>query len=762
MSPATEVARLVVRLVADINQYKAQFVHAQNVAKGMVNVVGSKIKNLGDKLSQFGRTMNRRVTLPLVGVATAGIIAFSSFDSQMTKSTSIMQVTQEQTERMRDAAKALAREGPQGPAELAEAYFFLASAGKNAEQSIKLLPVVQKFATAGAFDMALATDLLTDAQSALGMTSKDLMKDQENMTKLSDVLVKANTLANASVQQFSEALTNDAGPTMKNFNIQLEEGVAVLAAYADQGIKGNEAGSMFGRMLRLLTGSALENAAAFEEMNISVFDSATGQLRLTGAIEDLQRELGHLSPEMKVVRLEQLGFNALAQKAILPLIGATDAIKGYNNALKDAGHTTGDVASKQMESLANKINVLKNEFKLLMIEIGERLLPFFEKLMEKIREGLAWWDALDESTKNQIIQWGVWLAAVGPIIAVVGTLISLFGTLVTTIGTLINPWTIMVGLAVALGVALAKLWHWFAGTEEKAKATAKEINKIVAAAKALQEQVDKQRGAFFNKVASESDPEKRLKMLMEEKRAVTELAAKESERINLLFKANLEKQKSGNLSAQEIASYNMQNEAVKSLQAHAKQVSEEYQRQWQLLNDQEEMQNKIRDQIAQHAKEISNEKPVEIPVEFKAKAEQIRDAIKTPFERAQEEIKAARILFDAGEINMSELSLYTSQIIDDFVQNAQMEADDAGIEFTPSFGPLEGVGAKGSAAFTRIDQQQFEIKSQKDLAAKKDTNQTPEQKSLASIDDKTKKMVDKLEELIGVQRDQEEFASADF
>jgi len=51
-------------------------------------------------------------------------------------------------------------------------------------------------------------------------------------------LVGANTLANASVEQFSKSLTNMAAAALTNANKGLEEGVAILAAFADKGIKG--------------------------------------------------------------------------------------------------------------------------------------------------------------------------------------------------------------------------------------------------------------------------------------------------------------------------------------------------------------------------------------------------------------------------------------------------------------------------------------------------------------------------------------------
>jgi hypothetical protein len=78
----------------------------------------------------------------------------------------------------------------------------------DAEASIAALPRVAQFAQAGMFDMSRATDLLTDAQSALGLTIRDdAVKNMENMIKVSDVLVRANTLSNATVEQFSTSLT---------------------------------------------------------------------------------------------------------------------------------------------------------------------------------------------------------------------------------------------------------------------------------------------------------------------------------------------------------------------------------------------------------------------------------------------------------------------------------------------------------------------------------------------------------------------------
>ena len=83
--------------------------------------------------------------------------------------------------------------------EAAEALNYMALAGYNAEKSIKTLPTVLNLASAGALDLARASDMITDAMSALGLNT-------ENVGDFADVLVKASQKANASVGEFGEAI----------------------------------------------------------------------------------------------------------------------------------------------------------------------------------------------------------------------------------------------------------------------------------------------------------------------------------------------------------------------------------------------------------------------------------------------------------------------------------------------------------------------------------------------------------------------------
>ena len=417
-----------------------------------------------------------------IGVGVIGGLAvreFAKFDDAMNQSIAIMgNVSSAMRDEMTKAARQMAKTTTFSAEEAAKSYFYLASAGLNAEQSLKALPVVARFAQAGMFDMALATDLLTDAQSALGLTIRNnTVKNMENMARVSDVLVKANTLANATVEQFATALTNKAGAAMKSVNMDVEAGVAVLAALADQGIKAEEAGTQFSIALRDLQTKALDNTASFAAMNITVFDSQ-GNLRNMGdIIADLEGALAGASDETKKATLLQLGFADRSVATILALLGTSDAIKTYETQLRLAGGTTEDIAAKQLQSLQSQLKLAKNAIIDVAIQFGSALAPKVEAVTAFIRQlsdviGAQGLGAGFKFTAGAITDFIGNMGALGnTIYTIIAAFVALRAvTIAATISQtlfktalLTNPIGIVVAAIIALGVAIVAAYGKFEG-----------------------------------------------------------------------------------------------------------------------------------------------------------------------------------------------------------------------------------------------------------------------------------------------------------
>jgi len=407
---------------------------------GVMRNVETRLTQAERRLNSFGRNMTMKVTVPLLALGAAATKTFASFDDAMVRSTAIMAgMTDEMDVKLRSLARSLSLNGVQSATQLAESYFFLASAGLDVQQSLAALPVVQKFATAGAFSLSTATDLVTDAQSALGLTVKDSIQNMTNMVRVSDVLVKANTLANASTSQFATALTSEAGSAMKTFGVQVEEGVAVLAAYADQGRKAEEAGTLFSRMLRLMTKGFQDHQDAWAHFNIELYNAQGNLKPISAIVRDLTGVLGEMSIKQKVATLTMLGFQARSQQTIFPLLGMADAIEKYEKELRNAAGTTEEVANKQLESFGSQLRIIWNHVKAVASSFGSTLEPMILKVGKSVKIFTTFWLNLNEETQRTV--------------GIVAVLAASLGPLALAMALVVKAGSVLVGVFASLNVA---------------------------------------------------------------------------------------------------------------------------------------------------------------------------------------------------------------------------------------------------------------------------------------------------------------------
>jgi TP901 family phage tail tape measure protein len=337
------------------------------------------------KFGQFAAKSAAAAGAAIAGIATVSIKAFGDFDAALNKSISIMgDVSESLRTDMSDAAREVAKSTTFSAEEAADAYFFLASAGLDAQQSIAAMPQVAKFAQAGMFDMALATDLATDAQSALGLTSDDAAENLANLTRVTDVFVKANTLANTSVEQLATAFTTKAGNALKTVGKDIEEGAAALAVFADQGIKGERAGTLLTNTIFGLTDTLERNGDEYKKLGLELFDSEGAMLGFADIAKQFTGVLGDMTTEQKINTLSQLGFTKQAREGILALVGNSDALTEYEQKLRDAGGTVDEVSQKQLLTFNAQMELLKSRLMDVAIEIGSALAPKLQMMLDKI------------------------------------------------------------------------------------------------------------------------------------------------------------------------------------------------------------------------------------------------------------------------------------------------------------------------------------------------------------------------------------------
>lgn len=491
---AIDLGALTVRFEAQLRSLDAGF-----------KKVEERLRGVGERLQRAGVGLTIGLTAPILAGATAAFKAAAGFDKAFTKSTAIIDSLSDTLRtQLADTAREVAQRTTFSAEQVAEAYFFLASAGLNAQQSLAALPQIAAFATAGQFDLATATSLAANAQSALGIKSVDASENLRQLTRVTDVLVKANKLADATTQQFSEALTNRAAAAARIAGKDIEEVAAVLAVLADQGIKGAEAGTRFDVALRDLQTKAITNAAAFKEFNVQVFDSF-GRIRNTAdVIEDLENAFRGLAPEQIKATLLQLGFADRSVSAIQALIGSSKAIRNFEKELRDAGGTVQNVSDRQLDNLADKFTQVRTRARDVLITIGQALAPAFEVLREvlvgvidRISTVAEAYRKFPESIRVATALIAAQAAAIGPLLLSAALLTKAVEALVVGVRALStallflakNP---LVILAIALGTIVASLGFYAIKTKDATEETAvfaSELERLIDVGKKSQESI---------------------------------------------------------------------------------------------------------------------------------------------------------------------------------------------------------------------------------------------------------------------------------
>lgn len=296
----------------------------------------------GKKISSFGKTLTKNITLPIVGAGVAAIKLASDFEVSSAKFSKAFE-----------------------------------GAGESAANSVDVLN--KQFGIAS----SQATSLLAntgDLLKGFGATSAEALNLSTEVQKVSVALAAYNGVP---VKQASEAATKAIlGETesMKSLGVAIRQS-DVEARLAEKGQKD-------------LTGQALLLAKAQATLEL-----ITGQ--------------------------------------------SADAIASL---------------SDNQGTLAFQTSALLGDLKDLGVEFGTILIPIVKDLVEQVKEGVAWFKDLDDTTKQNILKAAAMAAALGPVITAIGGTVQAVGALSKAIGFLAaNPLVLALAGVAAVTVAVVAL-----------------------------------------------------------------------------------------------------------------------------------------------------------------------------------------------------------------------------------------------------------------------------------------------------------------
>ena len=347
-------------------------------------VIDTEIDNSGaeqgvSKLSGIASSGLKGVTTVVAGTVTAigglGVAATKvgmSFESAMSQCAATMGLTAEEIangsesfEMLEKAAKDAGATTQFSASQSAEALNFLALAGYDAEKAVKTLPTVLNLAAAGGMELGEASDMVTDAMSALG----DKAGTAESFV---DKLAKTSQKSNTSVAQLGQAILT-VGGTAKVLSGGVDEMNTVLGILADNGIKGAEGGTALRNMILSLTAPTDTAAEAIESLGLKVLD-ANGNMRpMNDIFNDLNGTLSTMTQGEQTQVLNKI-FNKVDLKSVNALLANSgerfDELSGY---IANCDGAAADMAETMNDNLQGKMTILGSTLEGLGIQIYERL-----------------------------------------------------------------------------------------------------------------------------------------------------------------------------------------------------------------------------------------------------------------------------------------------------------------------------------------------------------------------------------------------------
>lgn len=273
-----------------------------------------------------------------------------------------------------DFAKEMGAKTAFSATQAAEALNYMALAGYDAETSMAMLPNVLNLAAAGGIDLAYASDMVTDAQSALGLTL-------EQTSMMVDQMARTSSKTNTSVAQLGEAFLT-VGGTAKNLSGGVTELSTMLGVLADNGVKGSEGGTALRNIILSLSAPTDKAAKTLKSLGVQAFDAQGNMRPLNETFLDLQSALNNLSGEAKTQALDEI-FNKTDLKSVEALLGTSaDRYNELADAIGNAEGAAQNMADVQLDNLAGSLTLLQSAAEGVKIAIGEKLQPYAKGLVD--------------------------------------------------------------------------------------------------------------------------------------------------------------------------------------------------------------------------------------------------------------------------------------------------------------------------------------------------------------------------------------------
>ena len=381
--------------------------------------INQSLEETGAEMKKFGRQMSMAVTAPILLAGGAAFKMYRDFESSMTKIIGLVGVARDVVQGWSEDILRLAPTLGKSPKELADALFFITSAGIRGAEAMEVLIMSAKASAAGLGETKIVADLVTSAMNAYGI-------EVLSASQATDVLVAAVREGKAQ----ADALASSMGmvlPIAAAMQVSFDQVGGAIAAMTRTGTSAATASMQLRQMLNSLLKPT-------QQAEMAMWNMGTSSAKLRKTI----REDGLLKALMEIKSLtERYGETVMAKvfpniralSGVLDIMGSNlednikifkeleNALGSSERAFKEAAQTAEFKWNQAMVSVKTTLTTMGKT-------IAEMLIPLLERFTERMQKITLWFDHLSDRQKRLIIQIAALVAVIGPLALVLGFLVG--------------------------------------------------------------------------------------------------------------------------------------------------------------------------------------------------------------------------------------------------------------------------------------------------------------------------------------------------
>ncbi|WP_321833490.1 phage tail tape measure protein [Clostridium butyricum] len=410
--------------------------HALDQYRQQMQQLGESIQNTGQRIQNFGSGMQTagstlmKLSAPMVALSGYAVKTSIDFEQAMANLQATSGATGEEFTALENKAKELGENTCKSATDSANAMQYLALAGYDVNTILASTEPVLKASVAWGADMATSADLATDSMSALGM-------ETSRLTEYLDVCSQAQRSSNTTATMLMEAYIG-CGGTLKTLGVPLQESATWLGILANQGKKGAEAGNNLNSILVNLVGASSSAKGAMDELGVSAWDQDGNFIGLTNTINLLKTALSKCTQEQKTNFQAAIGGKTQLDTLNMLLAGCGEQYDSLRVKIDGASGATEEMYDIMNDTAQGKIEAFKSKVEALGINIGDKLVPHINDLLDKLMAFIDWFGNLDEGTQSMIVNIGLLTFATGGLLSTTGKVVSGVGSIVSSFGGLVS------------------------------------------------------------------------------------------------------------------------------------------------------------------------------------------------------------------------------------------------------------------------------------------------------------------------------------